>query len=248
MYIEMPKKLSHKVIKKSRLAIFDIDGTIFRSSLVIELSHALVEQGIFPATAKKEIAKEYLAWLDRKGTYEAYINKVVKIYVKYITGKKFSRVDKVAKTVIAFQKDRTYRFTRNLIKKLKKQGYILAAVSGSPSYIVEKYAKTIGFDVFFGTELEVRKGKFTGKVKNLDSAFNKAKIVKNLSLEHYADLKQSVAVGDTEGDVKMLSLVGCPLAFNPNLQLARIAKKNQWRIVVERKDVSYEIKDFKFIE
>ncbi|MFA5991364.1 MAG: HAD family phosphatase [Candidatus Doudnabacteria bacterium] len=233
--------------KKNKLAIFDIDGTIFRSSLVIELSHALVDAKIFPGVARKEIAKEYLAWLDRKGTYEAYINQVVKIYVKHITGKNFKLVDRVAKQVILYQKDRTYRFTRDLIKKLKRQGYILAAVSGSPSYIVEEYAKTIGFNVFFGTELEVVGGKFTGKVKNLDSAFNKAKIVKNLSLEYNADLKQSVAVGDTEGDVKMLSLVGHPLAFNPNLQLAKIAKKKHWQIVVERKDVAYDIKNFSIL-
>lgn len=235
------------IIQPKKLAVFDIDGTIFRSSLVIELSHALVEAGIFPPSAKKEIAKEYLAWLDRKGTYEAYINQVVKIYVKYIAGKSFARVDKVAKQVITFQKDRTYRFTRGLIKKLKHQGYVLAAVSGSPSYIVEEYAKAIGFDVFFGTELEVLAGKFTGKVKNLDSAFNKAKIVKNLALSYNVDLKQSLAVGDTEGDIKMLSLVGKPLAFNPNASLAKIAQRKKWKIVVERKDVIYGVERFKVL-
>ena len=109
--------------KAKKLAIFDIDGTIFRSSLVIELSHALVDSGVFPKTAKLEIEKEYLAWLDRKGTYEAYIKKVVRIYVKNISGKSFSKVELQAKKVIAFQKDRVYRFTRDLIKRLKKQNY-----------------------------------------------------------------------------------------------------------------------------
>ncbi len=39
----------------TNLAVFDIDGTIFRSSLVIQLSNALVEHGVFPKAAKKEI-------------------------------------------------------------------------------------------------------------------------------------------------------------------------------------------------
>ncbi|MBI5530963.1 MAG: HAD family phosphatase [Candidatus Doudnabacteria bacterium] len=232
---------------KKKIAFFDIDGTIFRSSLVIELSHALVDAGIFPMAARQQIAKEYLAWLDRRGTYEAYINKVVKIYVKYIAGKKFKAVDNVAKRVIAFQKDRTYRYTRDLIKRLKKQGYILAAVSGSPSYIVKEYAQTIGFDVFFGTELEVLNGIFTGKVKNLDSALNKAKIVKNLAKAFSADLKQSLAVGDTESDIVMLELVGMPIAFNPNLELAKMAKKKAWTVIAERKDVIYELRDIRLI-
>ena len=235
-------------VKKTKLAIFDIDGTIFRSSLVIELSHALVVAGIFPVAARKEISKEYLAWLNRKGSYEAYINKVVKIYAKYIAGKKFTIVNKIARQVIAYQKDRVYRYTRDLIKRLKHQKYFLVAISGSPSYIVAKYAKTIGFDLFFGTELEIINGKFTGKTASLDSAYNKAKIVKDLAAKYQANLKQSIAVGDTETDVPMLKLVGLPIAFNPNLQLAKAAKKAGWKIVVERKDVMYGVRDFEFID
>jgi HAD superfamily hydrolase (TIGR01490 family) len=230
-----------------KLAIFDIDGTIFRSSLVIELSHALVDAKVFPAVARKEISKEYLAWLDRKGSYEAYIDKVVKIYIKHIGGKSFKKVDRVARQVIEFQKDRVYRFTRDLIKKLKSQNYFLVAISGSPSYIVEKYAEAVGFNLFFGTELEVIDGFFTGKTKNLESAYNKAKIVKDLAVKYQADLKQSIAVGDTESDIEMLKLVGKPIAFNPNIGLATYAKKNKWTIIAERKDVIYQINNFDFI-
>ncbi len=234
--------------KPTKLAIFDIDGTIFRSSLVIELSHALVEAGIFPRAAKREIAREYLAWLDRKGSYEAYIDQVVRIYLKHIKGQRFSLVKRVASNVISYQKDRAYRYTRDLIKKLKKQNYFLVAISGSPSYIVEAYAKAIGFNLFFGTELEVKNGKFTGKAISLDSAFNKAKIVKSLVKQYPSiNLKNSLAVGDTQSDVEMLSLVGKAIAFNPNYELAKIARKKKWRIVAERKDVIYGIKSFEFL-
>ncbi|HYV33990.1 MAG TPA: HAD-IB family phosphatase, partial [Candidatus Limnocylindria bacterium] len=152
---------------QKKLAVFDIDGTIFRSSLVIELSHALVDSGVFPKSARTEIKQEYLAWVNRKGSYEAYINKVVKIYIKQISGKRFNQVNTAAQSVINLQKDKVYRFTRDLIKKLKKQNYLLVAISGSPSYIVSAYAKAIGFNLFFGTELEVKNGKFTGAVLNV---------------------------------------------------------------------------------
>jgi HAD superfamily hydrolase (TIGR01490 family) len=232
---------------ETKLAIFDIDGTIFRSSLLIELCHNLVTAGVFPVAAEKEISKEYLAWLNRKGSYEAYIDKVVKIYVKYISGKKFAAVDKIARQVIAYQKDRVYRFTRDLIKQLKTKNYFLVAISGSPSYIVEKYASAVGFDLFFGTELEVLDGKFTGRASSLDSAYNKAKIVKFLAKKYRANLHQSVAVGDTESDIPMLKLVGRPIAFNPNLGLAKFARKSKWTVVAERKDVIYNVEKFKFL-
>lgn len=231
----------------TKLAVFDIDGTIFRSSLVIELSRGLVTGKIFPKQAMQDIAKEYLDWLNRKGSYEAYINKVVKIYIKYITGKRFEAVKRVAQKVISVQKDRVYRYTRDLIKQLKKQNYFLVAISGSPSYIVSAYAKAIGFNLFFGTELEVVKGKFTGKIINVDSAFHKAKIINSLAKKYPSiNLKNSLAVGDTESDVAMLSLVGQPVAFNPNLPLAKAARQKGWKIVVERKDVIYEVKAFNF--
>jgi HAD superfamily hydrolase (TIGR01490 family) len=235
-------------IKPTKLAVFDIDGTIFRSSLVIELIDILIAQGVFPSVAQKEIQAEYLAWKNRHGSYEAYINKVVKIYVKYIAGKSFAQVNAGAKKVIALQKDRVYRFTRDLIVSLKKKGYMLVAISGSPNYIVEKYAKAVGFDLFFGTELEVVAGKFTGKVANIESATNKAKILKSLAEKYNANLKNCLAVGDTDGDIEMLKLVGKPIAFNPNLHLAKYAKKNKWKTVVERKDVVYSVQNFKFLD
>lgn len=247
---EYNKTIKYKVfpIIYMRLAIFDIDGTIFRSSLVIELCNALVRKGIFPKSTDKQIRREYLAWLNRKGTYDAYINKVVKIYTTHIKGKQFKAVNKIARQVIANQKDRVYRYSRDLIKQLKKQNYFLVAISGSPSYIVEEYARTIGFDKFYGTEMEVKNGHFSGAIVSVDSAFHKAKIIKSLvNVYPSINLKQSIAVGDTQSDIAMLSLVGHPIAFNPNLQLAKHAKKRGWRIIVERKDVVYGLKDFEVL-
>jgi len=61
------------------------------------------------------------------------------------------------------------------------------------------------------------------------------------------DYKRSIAVGDTETDIAMLQLVGKPVAFNPNGLLAKHAKKNSWEVVVERKDVIYQLQKFSFL-
>src|SRR3989344_2935157 len=58
-----------------RVAVFDIDGTIFRSSLLLELVERLIENGIFPKEARAQFATERDEWLDRKGDYETYIGK-----------------------------------------------------------------------------------------------------------------------------------------------------------------------------
>lgn len=241
----MPRKTK----KPLKLAIFDIDGTIFRSSLAIELINQLVAQRTFPTKAKKEMEADYLAWLDRKGTYEDYIVQVVKIFYKYIGGSKKKDLDRAVRKVITWQKDRVYRYTRDLVRDLKKLGYYLITISGSPAEIVTPFSRSLKFNKSFGRIFEVKKGGFTGKVLNaklLDQ--RKDLIVKQLVKDKNlrVDWRRSIAVGDTETDIPLLKIVGHPIAFNPNNSLARVAKRSGWTIVVERKDVIYQLKSFNF--
>ena len=69
------------------MAVFDIDGTIFRS-LYFELFHALVNRGIFPKKAEKEIEKYYLPWFHRTGEFNRYRDEVIQLYTKYIKERK----------------------------------------------------------------------------------------------------------------------------------------------------------------
>lgn len=232
--------------QQKRIAVFDIDGTIFRSSLLIELINALIAEGIFPKRAQKEMEQEYLAWSNRKGTYAAYLEKVIGIHLKYIKGCKVADVERVAHRVIDWEQDRVYVFTRDLIRKLKKQGYILIAISGSPDYIVALFTGHMDFNAAFGARYETKNGTFTGEVTNKELWTDKAGILKSyLEQEHLqVDFERSVAVGDTETDIAILRLVGRPIAFNPNLELARHAQKKDWSVVVERKDVVYTIVKF----
>jgi phosphoserine phosphatase len=48
-------------------------------------------------------------------------------------------------------------------------------------------------------------------------------------------------MGDTESDASILRMVTHPIAFNPNQNLKKFADAEGWRIVIEKKDVIYEI-------
>lgn len=226
-----------------KVAIFDIDGTIFRSSLLIELTEALIEGNLFPQSARYKFNKSYQDWLDRKGTYDAYINDVVKAFLHHIKKMRREQLVKVSRQVIAFHKNRTYVYTRKLIDELKKKKYYLLAISNSPKEILDEFCSNWGFDKVYGRVYEVGKdGRYTGKILYLDQISDKSKILKRFIEKENFNLADSYGVGDSESDIKFLTFVENPICFNPNSKLYEHGSRAGWKIVVERKDVVYEIK------
>jgi HAD superfamily phosphoserine phosphatase-like hydrolase len=136
-------------------------------------------------------------------------------------------------------KDQTYTYTRDLIRSLKEQGYMLFAISGSQQEIVSKFAEYYGFDDAIGAHLEQLDGKFTGKIET--PALGKQAALKKLLTRHEVTHDGSIAVGDSESDIALLEAVEQPIAFNPSAGLFKIAKEKGWKVVLERKNVVYQL-------
>jgi len=225
-----------------KFAAFDVDGTIFRSSLLIELVEALIKKGVFPSDVRQNYEIPWKRWLDREDGYDKYIAAVVETFQKNIKGVYYGDFAEVVKNLIDEQKNRTYRYTRQLVRSLKQHGYFLLAISHSPKGVLDGFCQELGFDKTYGRFYELGPGdKFTGQVIDEHLISNKANIIKRAVEKENLTFKQSLAIGDTESDISMLELVEKPLCFNPNENLYRYAKINDWPIIVERKDVIYRI-------
>ncbi len=231
-----------KTQAKKKIAVFDIDGTIFRKNLHFELIDELTWLKIFPREVRDSLIRLYTNWLEHKGTYEDYRRALVALYAKHIKGCTKEDVKRACEIVIPFYKDRTYVFAENLIKKLKKKNYYLIAISGSPIEIVEEYNRQhLNFNAVFGSVYEISKnGFYTGR-SLFEPTKNKGQLVKKYIKEKNFSLKDSYGIGDTESDASFLKLVDFPIAFNPNHNLRKIALRKKWKIIVEKKDVIYEI-------
>ena len=225
------------------VAFFDIDGTIFRSSLLIELVNQLVEEGAFPAETLLSYEDSFENWRNREGSYDDYINDVIVAFVKNLKGVHYGTFADIGRRVVALQSKHVYRYTRDLVDSLKKEGYMLIAISQSPKTILDEFCAEYGFDKVYGRIYEIGpQDKFTGEVVDEHLIKNKANIVKRVFERHLdLDKNQSLAVGDTEGDISLLESVTRPICFNPNQALYTHAKRSGWEIVVERKDVIYTI-------
>ncbi|MEK7546880.1 MAG: HAD family phosphatase [Patescibacteria group bacterium] len=231
-----------KKTKKRKVAVFDIDGTVFRSSLLIELVEILIADGVFRRNVREEYSKEYQRWLDRKDSYEKYIYAVVRAFDKNIKMVKEKDLRAAVNKVVSSRKNLLYRYTRGIIGELKNKNYYLLAISHSPMYVVGRFARKLGFDKVYGLLLEVDdKKRLTGEKLYKELIFNKDRILKRAVEKENLTLKGSVGVGDTESDIPFLKMVDKPICFNPNMSLYKVARKKGWRIVAERKDVIYKI-------
>ncbi|MCT4605970.1 MAG: HAD-IB family hydrolase [Marinisporobacter sp.] len=229
-------------------AFFDVDGTLYRNSLMVEHFKKLVKYEVLDASLWHSHAKKsYNNWDKRQGNYDDYLLEIAHIYIDSMKGLNQKQMDFIANQVIHLKGDRVYRYTRKQILWHKEQGHKVIFISGSPSYLVEKMANKYNVLDFRGTEyLTDENGNFTGEIAQMWDSENKQKAMLAFKKKYHIDMEKSYAYGDTNGDFSMFEMVGCPIAINPTKELLQNIKTNEKmkkkiQIVVERKDVIYKV-------
>ncbi len=224
-----------------KFAVFDIDGTLIRWQLYHAVVDALGRLGYVDKKDLESIKAARMLWKvrDTNESFKSYERQLVQTYGHILSKITYEQFTQAASTVFEQYKDQVYAYTRELIGTLKGQGYILFAVSGSQIEVVRRVAEHWGFDDAVGTVYEQKAGRFTGKVATPIGSKHVA--LAQLVDKHEVSYSQSIAVGDSEGDISMLESVEQPIAFNPSKKLLAIARAKGWKIVVERKNVIYNL-------
>lgn len=222
-------------------AVFDIDGTLIRWQLYHAIADELAKEGHISAETYDLIRETRMAWKRRTGetSFKNYETQVVLAYEKALEKLSVSQFKKAVDEVFNEYKDQVYTYTRQLIKELKSQDYFLLAISGSQTEIISKVSDYYGFNDHVGTIYEYKGQRFTGK--KIIASFDKSKTLKSLATKHNLGFQGSIAVGDSSSDSSMMDLVETPIAFNPESKLFGYAEKKGWKIIVERKNMIYEM-------
>ena len=227
---------------KRPYAVFDIDGTLIRWQLYHALADMLVKKGHIDSSSYQSILKARNSWKTRDSSNSFYIYEqcLVDMFDSAVNGISYDDFMAACDDVINRYKNQVYTYTRDLIKNLKQKDYLLFAISASPAELVEQIATHYGFDGFGATKFLTNNGCISG-VGYLAHGNNKVEILENLIEKNNASSKGSIAIGDTEGDIPLLSCSERAIAFNPNRELYKHASKEGWDIVVERKNMTYQL-------
>lgn len=222
-------------------AVFDIDGTLIRWQLYHAVVDRMAKHNLLGNDAHTLLHDARMVWKRREDqeAFREYEITLINTYEKALLTINPDQFDTIVAQVAEEYGSQTYVYTRNLITELKDQNYILFAISGSQTELVEHIAKRYEFDDWVGTEYYRKSGKFTGEKRI--ASYHKEIILKYLIEKHRVSLQDSLAIGDSGSDIAMLKLVESPIAFNPDQTLYRTAKERGWKIVVERKNVVYEL-------
>ena len=243
-----------------KAAFFDIDGTIYRDSLLTEHFKRLIKYELIDSRQWENKVKDlHTQWDIRKGDYDSYLLGLVESYIEAIQNITLEQNEFVAKQVMDVKAGRVYKYTRDRIKWHKEQGDKVIFISGSPDFLVSKMAEKYGADDYCGTIYHYDGTRFTGETTPMWDSVSKQKAINKFVEKYNIDLAKSYAYGDTNGDITMMKSVGYPITINPAKALLKIIQENETlkekiQIIVERKDVIYklnsnvEIYDCLFIE
>lgn len=225
--------------EKRKFAAFDIDGTIFRWQLYHELFDELSIAGYIDDDDKQSVLHARETWSTRQGSFIDYEEILVFVMEKHVIGLPEQVVKDLTMRILSAKGHRTYAYTRNLMHELRDAGYFIIAISGSYQQLVEAFAELHHIDLAIGTNYELEDGKFVRKGRTVFG--QKGHILSTAVEEHGLTFEGSYAVGDSGSDGAMMELVDHPIAFNPDEKLFKIAQEHGWKVVIERKNMMYEL-------
>ncbi|MCX5680617.1 MAG: HAD-IB family phosphatase [Candidatus Omnitrophica bacterium] len=191
-----------------KLIIFDIDGTI--------TTHI---------SSWRYIHEKLGLWQDRAFKYQEDFlagkidyRKFCELDAAHWKGMDESKIRNIFKNV------RYSRNAKSYIKKLKAQGFKLAAVSTGLQYMPDRIKKEMNLDYTVSNRLVSRKGKLTGGVSIKLAHGAKHEVLATIFKKFGVVPSEVISVGDSEGDIPLARETGYSIAFNStSKELSRVA-------------------------
>jgi len=212
---QMDFAIKESVLGLKKMLILDMDNTILRNSFITTLASkfkfkekliAIVSENSNPYTRTKLIA-QLLKGLNIKQLLET--------------------VDEIPIT----------NDFENIIRTYKENGYICGIISDSYDCITNHLVNKFGLDFSIANELEFSNSVATGEVKvpsvfiktresNCNHDFCKSNAVREIAKRYKIDIKNIIAIGDSESDICMIKDCGIGIAFcSSNETLNLVASK-----------------------
>ncbi|WP_047863938.1 HAD-IB family hydrolase [Rubrobacter aplysinae] len=210
-------------------AIFDVDGTMLRSNVVV--SYAMLRMQEMPRALRPVWMLQFLArvpyyWgLDQLS--RAHFNRA---FYKNYAGWTPERARRLAKGRFAEHTlEKMYPEALENLREHHRQGHRVVILSGALDFVLEPLGD-LADDVLCAS-LKQEDGVYTGEISGPPVAGDaRARMLASFARKQGIDLSRSYAYADSISDLPMMEAVGNPVAVNPDRRLAAAARGKGWEV------------------
>ncbi len=213
-------------------AFYDLEGTLVSTNLVHTLGfYAQRQQGLWQ-TAKASVST--LAKLPFFGVTDLYSRNVFnEVFFRSYTGWSKDRLRYFSEELFEdVLKPAIFPGTPELIAQGKKIGQRQIVLTGALDFTIDRLMEHLGIDDYVANRLEFVNGYATGRVlPPVMASATKAKWIREYAEKNDINLSESYAYSDSISDLPMLSIVGHPVAVNPDFRLKQTARQHDWAVL-----------------
>lgn len=150
----------------------------------------------------------------------------------FLAGKRVRDFERLGPQVLAGVLPRIYPQMLEVAYEHQDAGRRVYICTAASQDLAEMLARVLYFDGGAGSRLEKRDGFYTGRFEGV-FCYRDGKPVRmrEIAERDGLDLSASWAYSDSESDLPMLRAVGHPVAVNPDAELARVAKEEDWDVL-----------------
>jgi len=185
-------------VKKLRLVVFDVDGTLTK----VVSSWQFLHERLGTWDKGKQYAEQFF----RGGiTYEDWARLDASLWRGLKLGRVRQIVDSIPYTDGA----------QDVIATLRGNGFKVVLLSAGLSLVTERIEREIRLDGSLANKLKVENGLLTGEVKVNVSVDNKDTVLLRMLKKFNLGIDECAAVGDDETLIPLFEGVSLSIAFNP---------------------------------
>lgn len=213
-------------------AFYDLEGTLVSTNLVHTLGfYATRQQGLWETL---KMSAGTVAKLPFFGLTDLYSRNVFnEVFFRSYKGLSEDRLRFFSEELFEeVLKPAVFPGTFELIKTSKKIGQRQIVLTGALDFTIAKLMDYLEIDDFVANRLEFVNGYATGRIlPPVMASATKAKWMREYAERENINLSESYSYSDSISDLPMLSIVGHPVAVNPDFRLKQTATQHDWAIL-----------------
>lgn len=213
-------------------AFFDVDNTIMRGASIFHFAVGLAKRKFFSASEITGFALKQVKFVMSGSEDLEDMASATEAALSFVEGRSIEELLRLGEEVFDDTMiDKLIPGTLALAQEHLDAGEQVWLVTATPVELATLFARRLGLTGALGTVAEVRDGIYTGRLDGPPlHGLAKAEAIKALAQREGLDLRQCSAYSDSANDIPMLSLVGHPVAVNPDPELRAHASAHNWPI------------------